>query len=242
MAKPQIVVDITSDTIWPWCFVGKKRFEVATLSFKDEVDFKVTWKPFFLNPNTPEAGIPLVDYLSSRYGPEAGQRAVQKVGPLHTAAAELGISFTTDRRVVNTMKSHCLLEFAKSAAKQNQVAQALFKIYFEQGKDINSDEVLLQVAEETGLDKQGLKECLVAPQMHNNIKEEVRHAQIKGIHGVPFFEIYADGVNDTNPISFSGAQGTEVFVDVFNRVLAALKSKVQVLQGEKLICWILCCF
>ena len=139
---------------------------------------------------------------------------------------EQGISFTTDRRVVNTVKSHCSLEFAKSAAKQNKVAQALFKAYFEQGKDINSDDVLLQIAEETGLDKQGLKECLVAPQMHNNIKEEVRHAQIKGIHGVPFLRYMPMGLNDTNPISFSGAQGTELFVDVFNRVLAALKSKV----------------
>jgi len=194
-------------------------------ALQGEADFKVTWKPFFLNPNTPKEGIPLVEYISSRYGAEAGRKVRDGKSPLVRVGKELGITFNHDRFIVNTLKSHCMLEMAQSSGNQDAVADALFKIYFEDGSDISTDEVLLKVAEDLGLNKEEVKKSLEDTNLHESIKKEAQHATLRGIHGVPFFDIFIDGYNNQKPFNFSGAQDSEAFVDVFKRLLNLIKSK-----------------
>ena len=115
-----------------------------------------------------------------------------------------------------------MLEYARASEKQDKVAEALFHRYFEEGKDINSDDVLLEIAKDASLEETGLRKCLDNANMQNAVTEEVKVANRKGIHGVPFFEIFVAGLNDKNPMSFSGAQGPDVFLSIFKRLLNML--------------------
>ena len=136
-----------------------------------------------------------------------------------------GITFTKDRKIVNTLKSHCLLENAKAANCQNEAAEVLFHAYFEEGRDINNDEILVELSKNVSLDENGVKNSLESAQLKAAINREARHAHERGINGVPFFDIYIDGLNDKRPMSFSGAQPPAVFIDVFKKLLNAVKSK-----------------
>ena len=123
------------------------------------------------------------------------------------------------------MKSHCLMEFAKSTNKQNDVAEALFHAYFEEGKDVNSDEILSEIGQKHCLDAEQMIKSFHDSNLRGSIKKEAETAHNKGINGVPHFDIYVTGLNDTRPLSFSGAQGPNVFLSAFSRLLSALKSK-----------------
>ncbi|XP_065061286.1 uncharacterized protein LOC135688383 [Rhopilema esculentum] len=207
------------------CFVGKRHLETALDEFKDEAVFKVTWKPFFLNPSTPDEGIPFLEYISSKYGPDTAKRVSAGKSPLYDDSKKLGITFKIDRLVVNTMKSHCLMEFAKSTNKQNDVAEALFHALFEEGKDVNSDEILSEIGQKLGFDADQMIKSFHDSNLRGSIKKEAETAHHRGITGVPHFDIYVTGLNDTRPLSFSGAQGPDVFLSAFSRLLNALKSK-----------------
>ena len=118
-----------------------------------------------------------------------------------------------------------MLEYARASDSQNKVAEALFRSYFEEGKDISSDDILVEIAKDTSLEEAGLRKCLNNANLQNAVTEEVKIANRRGIHGVPFFDIFIAGVNDKDPMSFSGAQGPDVFLSIFKRLLNMLKSK-----------------
>lgn len=193
--------------------------------FSNDLSFVVTWKPFFLNPTTPEAGIPLIQYLTQKYGPRAGAMAKDGTSPLTKAGLNVGISFTTDRLIVNTLKSHCMLDYAKSEGKQNLLAENLFKIYFEQGKNINSTDVLAQVAVDTGLNIDAMEKHLKDKSVVSRVQEEAMEAHDEGVHGVPFFNIHLKGESQ-KIAGFSGAQPPETFKSIFQRLLNRFKASV----------------
>lgn len=126
---------------------------------------------------------------------------------------------------MNTLKSHCLLEYAKSVDCQNETAEVLFHVYFEEGKDINNKAVLKEVCKCANLDENEAMKCIEDEKLKTSIYGEAKHAHHRGINGVPFFDIYIDGINEKKPLSFSGAQGPAVFTDIFRRLLNTLKSK-----------------
>ncbi|XP_067051934.1 uncharacterized protein [Acropora muricata] len=194
-------------------------------AFSDSLSFEVTWKPFFLNPSTPETGVSLEQYLSKRYGASVAAMAKQGTGHLSKAGANVGISFNFDRRIVNTLKSHCMLDYARCEGKQDLLAENLFQAYFQEAKDINSLDVLAKIAVDTGLNLEAMERHMKESSVVTRIQEEAMGARDEGINGVPHFNIHIKGDNH-NIASFSGAQPPDTFKSIFQRFLTQLKSSV----------------
>ncbi|EDO44712.1 predicted protein [Nematostella vectensis] len=136
-----------------------------------------------------------------------------------------GISFNPNRHVVNTLKSHCLLDYAATENKQDAVAESLFHHYFEQAHNISREDVLQQVASEAGLDATAAMKHVDDKGVASRVKAEGLEARQHGVNGVPFFSIIAKGCPDP-PVAFSGAQPPDTFKKVFSRLLNQLKSSI----------------
>ncbi|CAN0028634.1 unnamed protein product, partial [Discosporangium mesarthrocarpum] len=141
---------VFSDNVCPWCFVGKRNLEkgmkdyIAEHSNQQQEDFNVEWKPFFLDLESPESSdVPIREYLNRKYGEGAGTRMSRA---LAQAGERCGIDFNNDRVVHNTVKSHRLLMRAKDQGKQDEMIEAIFHAYFEEGRNIADPSVLVDIA------------------------------------------------------------------------------------------------
>jgi len=220
---PVICVDIVSDTMCPWCFVGKRNMEQAVSQFKQKnpsTSFKITWLPFFLNPNIPTEGVTLQKYLSNVYGDTRRLEGMNK--RLEAVGKQVGINFllNENRKIYPTIHSHRLVEWTKSFDKQNEAMEELFKSHFEQGKSLNDIEMLSDVAEKIGLDRSETKRYLLS---NENVSEiQTQDAMFKqghrGVTGVPHFLIYPSGEKDSAK-SLSGAQPPEEFARIFQQLI-----------------------
>ncbi|OTB02071.1 hypothetical protein M426DRAFT_323017 [Hypoxylon sp. CI-4A] len=208
-----IHVKIVSDTVCPWCYIGKKRLDKAIELWrkvypggKDDT-FTVTWSPFYLDPTAPKKGIPLVEGMIAKFGPARVPALQQR---LAQAGRSEGINMTFDSIFGNTRDSHRLIEFGKTKGNdaENRVVLELFKSYFENAGDITSHAMLIEAAEKAGLDKAEAKEWLETGKGGKEVDEAVDQAYAKGIHGVPNFTI--QGKYD-----LGGAQEPEAFIELF---------------------------
>jgi predicted DsbA family dithiol-disulfide isomerase len=150
MAKP-ILIEIASDVICPWCYIGKRRLEKALASLKGEVEARIEWLPFQLNPGMPREGVARADYRRAKFGSiEKGRALDARVA--HEGAGE-GIDFAFDRmqRTPNTVAAHQLVELAQKQGRGDAVVDALFRAYFEEARDIGDAAVLAAVAEGAGV-------------------------------------------------------------------------------------------
>ena len=180
MAKP-LLIEIASDVICPWCYIGKRRLEKALESLKGEVEARIEWLPFQLNPDMPEQGVARADYRRAKFGSvEKGRTLDARVA--QEGAGE-GIAFAFDRmqRTPNTVAAHQLIDLAQAQAKAGPVVDALFRAYFEEARDIGDAAVLKEVAEGAGVTgwPEATDKARVAGQ-----EERVRDL---GISGVPTF-------------------------------------------------------
>ncbi|MGE0240913.1 MAG: DsbA family oxidoreductase [Parvibaculaceae bacterium] len=180
-----ITIDIVSDVVCPWCYVGKHRLEQA-LAQLPERNFAVFWRPFQLDPTIPKEGMPRQDYLERKFGRE-------RLADLHKPLIEIGkaegIPFAFDRitRSPNTLDAHRLLRWAHEAGKQNEMADRLFALYFTEGADIGNRDVLTKAAAETGLDAALVAQLLGTEADLDPVIDEINAAQKMGIGGVPTF-------------------------------------------------------
>ena len=216
-AKNILKVDIISDTMCPWCWVGKRNMEKA-LEDTPDIQPEINWLPFFLDKNLPEEGKPVEEYYIGNYGdPKVGE----KMKPhLVMAGKKAGIDFeksyvkTTHLRP--TIRSHRLIEYAKRQGKQDEMVEELFRIYFEEGKHLNSIEHLTESAKKVGLEG-NVEEYLKSDQDEKEVFEEAAkmksHAQ-----GVPTFLFSMPEKNLF--FTFSGGQPPEAFKKVFQTFLA----------------------
>ncbi|MGO1117595.1 DsbA family oxidoreductase [Rhodovibrionaceae bacterium A322] len=179
-------LDIFSDTICPWCYIGKRRLEKA-LQAHPRVDLQITWRAFQLNPDMPAEGIDRKFYLENKFGGPEG--AKQVYGNIARTGAEEGIDFQFDRieRTPNTIASHRLIRYATLKGHQDDLIQKLFDAYFKQGQNIGDHEVLADVATTIGLDKQETLTFLKSDQLEEEIRAEDQQARQIGINGVPCF-------------------------------------------------------
>mmetsp|Transcript_38388 Transcript_38388/g.53420 ORF Transcript_38388/g.53420 Transcript_38388/m.53420 type:complete len:180 (+) Transcript_38388:115-654(+) len=173
-----------------------------------QYDYKVTWLPFLLNPNSSKEPINKLEFYKQKFGAE-------RIGPMFermkSVGKEDGIDFNYDGLTGTTVPSHRLIDFAKRNGKQDQVVEYLFKAYFEDAKTIQSLDVLCSIAEQAGLPKDEVRSYLESDEGSNEIKSQASLlAQKYHCTGVPFFII-----NDK--YSFSGAQDPDLFVSVFNK-------------------------
>jgi len=207
-----MLVEIVSDPVCPWCFLGKRRFDAA-LARRGQLHVELHWLPFELNPAMPEDGLPRDEYLAAKFGGlEALRQAEQRIVNLGT---EAGIHFRFDliRKSPNTRAAHVLSRIAAEHGRQAEVQEALFVAYFEAGEDIGDQATLLRIATTAGLDAGTVRERLVSrrdwPQL-DTLENELRAA---GVSGVPFF------IFDRR-YAVSGAQETVAFEQALDRAAA----------------------
>ncbi len=209
----RVTVDILSDTICPWCYIGKRRLEAALSSAGSTVTADVRWHPFQLNPDMPPGGMSRKRYIALKFGgAERGRTIYQNIADVARSSG-LEIDFDRIRRTPNTLNSHRLLAYAGRAGRQNDVVERLFTAYFLEGRDIGSLKVLTEVGEEAGLDRAETERFLLSDADHAEVMESDAHAREAGASGVPHFVI--DG-----KLAVAGAQEPQVFRNVFAVILA----------------------
>ncbi|KAG0625254.1 hypothetical protein M758_2G040400 [Ceratodon purpureus] len=214
-ARKVIRVDVTSDTVCPWCLVGKKHLEQAVAAVKDKYEVEVEWHPFFLNPEAPVEGVNKVEHWRAKFGEGRMQMIVDRVAG---AFASLGYRYSMGGMTGSTLDSHRLLWLAgrQGLEKQNALVEELFLDYFTREKYIGDRKVLLAAADKVGVE--GGEAFLADPQagLKEVLAEERKFK--RGVSGVPHFVI-------NGRYQISGAQPPEAFVEAFEAAAKSQKSE-----------------
>lgn len=203
-----VQVDVYSDVICPWCFIGKRRLEKAIGAFDGPV--KVRWLPFQLNPQIPKEGISRREYRTRKFG--SLERSQELDARVIAVGNDEGLDFAFDRieRTPNTSDAHRLIWLADHHGVQDAVVEAVFRAYFTEGRDISKLTTLIDVVAEAGLDRQKAEAILTGDEGNGATKEAHEQAPRVGVEGVPFFII-------NGKIGLSGAQSPQVFLEAFRR-------------------------
>jgi len=203
-------VEIWSDVVCPWCYLGKARFEKALAGFEHRDEVTVVYRSFELDPG--KVGTePLLDMLTAKYGPQAAEME-QRVAGL---AAEEGLGYRTDREIGNTFDAHRLLHLAREKGLEAETVSALFRANFAEARDVFDAGVLAEVAVEAGLAREDAEAVLGDPERYAEaVRAEEREAGELGAGGVPFFVL-------GRRFGVSGGQSVEVFSQALERAWAA---------------------
>lgn len=203
-------IDVVSDAICPWCYVGKKRLE-QSLALLPDLEVDVAWRPYQLAPGLPPEGISRKEYIARKFGDSPRFRAMGEV--LEQLGEELGIPFAFDRiaRTPNTIDAHRLIRWARTAQAQDLVVERLFAAYFTEGLDIGAREVLLDIAESADMERGLVAELLASDADIDLIEREAQMASVMGIGGVPTFLV-------ASRFPIVGAQDPEVLAHALRRV------------------------
>jgi len=203
-----IYVDIVSDTICPWCYIGKRRFERA-LDLSGRNDIAISWRPFQLNPDMPSEGMTRDDYVRAKFG--GGDRPRQIYQAIAESGREAGIEFQFSKikRTPNTVLSHRLVYWSAKQERQDEVVASLFKAYFEDGLDLGDLDILVECAARVGLDREDARKFLQSDDGRQEVVASDVYARRLGINGVPCFIV-------NRKYAVSGAQPPSAFVEVFN--------------------------
>jgi predicted DsbA family dithiol-disulfide isomerase len=205
-------IDVVSDVVCPWCFIGKRRLEKA-LALKPDVPVEVHWHPYFLNDWIPREGISREDYLTTKFGsPERYKGIAQRVS---AAAAAEGLTYAMDKisRQPNTLDAHRLIRWAAGIGKAAEMKQKLMDLYFTEGADLTHHSVLVQAAGDIGLDAEDVRAALASDQDVAEVEQEAQSAKEAGIEGVPTF-IFG------GKFAVSGAQAPEYLAEAIERLAA----------------------
>ena len=203
-------IDVVSDVVWPWCFIGKRRLEKA-LALRPDIPVEVHWRPYFLNDWIPSEGISRAEYLTTKFGsPERYAGIAQRVA---AAAAAEDLTYAIDKisRQPNTRDAHRLIRWAEGIGKAAEMKQRLMDLYFTEGADLTNHAVLVQAAADVGLDPEDVGAALASDQDVEQIEREAQSAKEAGIEGVPCF-IFG------GKFAVSGAQSPEYLADAIDRV------------------------
>lgn len=185
-SPPTLVIDVVSDVVCPWCFVGKRRLEKA-LALVPDIAVEVNWRPYQLAPEIPEGGIPREDYMLAKFG--SRERIAQIHARLAVIGAEEGLAFAFDdiRVSPNTLDAHRLILWARSAGAQDAVVEALFRGFFIEGRNLSDRATLIAIGTANGLDPALLDELFATDADIDRTRRDIASAQRIGISGVPFF-------------------------------------------------------
>jgi predicted DsbA family dithiol-disulfide isomerase len=203
-----IFVDIVSDTICPWCYIGKRRFERA-LAMSGRNNVAISWRPFQLNPDMPPEGMTRDDYVRAKFG--GGDRPRQIYQAIAESGREAGIEFQFSRikRTPNTVLSHRLVHWSARNERQDEMVAELFRAYFEDGLDIGDLDILVECAARVGLDARRTYRYLYSDEGGQEVVASDVYARRLGINGVPCFIV-------NRKYAVSGAQPPSAFVEIFN--------------------------
>jgi predicted DsbA family dithiol-disulfide isomerase len=215
-AKP-LKIDIVSDVVCPWCYIGKKRIEDA-LRLAADVPVDIDWRPFFLNPWVPREGISREEYLTTKFGSVDAYKGI--AGRVVTAAGEEGLTYRPDlvKRQPNTIDCHRLIHWADAKGKAAEMKQRLMELYFRDGGDLTDIEVLIKAAADVGLEPDDVRKRLATDEDVALISGWAQEASDKGISGVPTF-VFAQ------KYAVSGAQPAEMLARAIRQVSAEINAQ-----------------
>jgi predicted DsbA family dithiol-disulfide isomerase len=180
-----LVIDVVSDVVCPWCYLGEKRLDAAIAQEPQPV--VIRWRPYQLDPAIPEGGLDRAAYMEKKFGKDSRLRTVHD--NLVRLGAEVGLTFAFDKikRAPNTLDAHRLIRWAASAGAQREVVDRLFRAYFVEGRDIGDRAVLADIAKASGLDGDLAEQLLNNGSDADEVRREIAEAQAIGVTGVPFF-------------------------------------------------------
>lgn len=211
-------IDIISDVVCPWCYIGKRQIEAALALYAQQNPGadkpSITWRPFQLNPQLPAEGMSRQEYVVQKFGAARAKDVYKRVAGV---GAEYGIAFAFDRivRQPNTVAAHSLIALAGTMAGQaddlqSRVKEALLHAYFLDGVDLTKNDNLVQIAVAAGLDRGRAEQCLADPQSRQAVEQEDQRARAIGVEGVPFFIF-------NGKLAVSGAQGPQALLDAMRQ-------------------------
>lgn len=205
----ELPIDVVSDVVCPWCFIGKHRLEKA-ITLKPEISVAVRYRPYFLNPWVPRAGISREEYLTTKFG--SVDRYKANAQRIVMAARQEGLVYNLDAiaRQPNTIDSHRLIRWSGESGDPARMKQRLMELYFTEGADLSDNEVLAGAARDCGMDADQVRQRLAGEEDVESITAEAESARTAGIDGVPFFIL--GGI-----FAVSGAQSPEYLADAIER-------------------------
>lgn len=206
---PRMVMDVVSDVMCPWCYIGKRRLTRA-LVMAPEIEPEVRWRPFQLDPTIPAEGMDRQEYLDRKFGRQQAAdiyKNIREVGEME------GIPFAFDRiaKSPNTLDAHRLIRWARTGQEQDDVVERLFELFFVEGEDIGQHSVLVDVAREAEMDAELVAEMLATDADKDQVQNEIALAQQLGVQGVPTFVI-------ANRFMLVGAQPAEQLADALVQI------------------------
>lgn len=206
-------LDIFSDPICPWCYIGKARLEAA-LEQRPDHPFVIEWHPFMLNPSMPPEGMDRREYMEAKFGPAEG--IVKAYLPVQQAAEAAGLPFDLSRitRTPSTLDAHRLIHWAGLEGRQSAVVSALFRAYFAEGRDIGDRAVLADLAQAAGMDRAVVARLLDSGADADDIRARDADIRARGLQGVPGFLI-------GRRYLLSGAQPAETWLNILDQLAAA---------------------
>ncbi|TGN20885.1 DsbA family oxidoreductase [Leptospira idonii] len=209
---PPLKIDIVSDVVCPWCYVGKRKLEIALEKLKDKVNPEIQWRPYQLNPELPGEGVPYREHLVQKFGNERGLDAawerIMKIG------IDIGIPFHFEKieKAPNTLRLHTFVSLMKDPSKQGQMVDALFQAHFVSGADLTDKTVVWNIVKEFISDESIFLDVWEKGMGTADITQEISYYRQNGVSGVPYYIFQGK-------YAVSGAQNPEVFVDVIETIL-----------------------
>jgi predicted DsbA family dithiol-disulfide isomerase len=203
-----VKIEIWSDVVCPWCYIGKRRLEHALDEFEAEFpgardDVEILWRSFQLNPDAPRHAVPTKQYLASRFGPQAGEMSARVAA---VAKAE-GLDFDSDHALsVNTFDAHRLLHLAQDEGVQDAAKERLLRAHFIEGADLSDPDTLVALMKEAGVSEDRARAVIENPDEYaKDVEADIEEARALGAGGVPFFVL-------DRKYGVSGAQPVETFL------------------------------
>ncbi len=211
-----VKLDIMSDPICPWCYIGKTHLDKALAEIPNH-PLVIEWHPFQLNPDMPDAGMDRREYLERKFGGKDG--AVRAYAPVveHAENAGLKIDFEGMKRTPNTLDAHRLIHWAGIEGKQNAVVDALFNAYFVEARDIGDREVLADIADSVGMDAAVVMKLLQSESDREDIRTRDSHSREMGVNSVPTFIV-------ANQHAVPGAQPPELWGKVISEIMSQIEA------------------
>ncbi len=210
-------IDIVSDTVCPWCFIGKRKLEKA-LAERPDLDVEITWRPFQLHPDMPIEGADRKEFIAKKFGSHERAKDLYNNAKMAGDAVDIPFEFEKIKRSPNTLDSHRLLRWSESAGCQDAMAEILFRRFFIDGEDLGDRAVLIAAAAEAGMDENLVARLLEEGADLDTVAKEDQMAREMGVSGVPFFII-------DNKYALSGAQDPASFLAAFDQIEAEKKAE-----------------
>lgn len=224
-------IEIWSDVMCPFCYIGKRNFEMALADFPDKDKIEVEWKSFQLDPTVPEVATESQeDYLVKRKG-MSREQVKGMLANVTEMARQAGLEYHLDKSVmVNSQKAHQLIQFAKTKGLGDEIEEKLFSAFFIEGKNIADTDTLIELGNSIGLEKQAIESALNDEQYKNLMDKDIQEARAIGVTGVPFFVF-------NRRYAVSGAQPPQAFLETLKKSFGEWRAEnpkinLEISQGE----------